>query len=130
MDFQKKDQQKIQSLYKKKLLKQQQVLTYSGFVQGNEADIEDMFNHEFYIGLVNGAYESSIAPSDLPNKSSRIIRRVAEHLKKNPLPKSASFNHYRPARYFIDNMDSLKTELSDSEYARFQKLFDALNALL
>ena len=130
MDYQKKDQQKLQNLYKKKLLKQQQVLTYSEYVEGNEADIEDMFNLDFYIELVNGAYESSIAASDLPNKPPRIIRRIEEHLKKNPLPENAEFNHYRPARYFSDNIGSLTTKLNDLELTRFQKVFDALNALL
>lgn len=130
MDYQKKDQQKLQNLYKKKLLKQQQVLTYSEYVEGNEADIEDMFNLDFYIELVNGAYESSIVASDLPNKPPRIIRRIEEHLKKNPLPENAGFNHYRPARYFSDNIDSLTTKLSELELTRFQQVFDALNTLL
>ena len=55
IDYQKKDQQVIANLYKKKLLSKKRVVTYADFVSGNEADVEDMFNPEFYMKLVNGS---------------------------------------------------------------------------
>ena len=130
IDFQKKDQQNIENLYKRKLLKQQKVLTYADYVEGNEADVEDMFNPSFYLKLVNGAYGSSIAVGDLSNEHPRILRRIEEYLKKNPLPNNAKFNHYRPARYFSENFASLAKKLSEKELERFQEAFTALNALL
>ena len=59
IDFQKKDQQAIENLYKGKLRKKKQVLTFADFTGGTEADIEDMFATEFYIGLMNGEFEVS-----------------------------------------------------------------------
>ena|SRR5437773_8105760 len=56
LDLQKKDQQKIENLYKQKLLQQNHVLTFSDFTNMKEADIEDMFEPDFYLELVNGAY--------------------------------------------------------------------------
>ena len=53
IDFQKKDHQSIENLYKSKLLKQQQVMTFVDFTGTGEADIEDMFDPDFYLKLVN-----------------------------------------------------------------------------
>ena len=130
IDFQKKDQRSIENLYKKKLLSEKQVVTYADFVSGNEADIEDMFNPEFYLELVNGAFGSSVVLADLPQEHPRILRRLEKYLEKNPLPNDAPFNHYRPARYFTENIGSLADKLSEPELPRFAQAFKALNALL
>lgn len=130
IDYQKKDKQSIENLYKRKLLEKKQVLTYADFLSGNEADIEDMFNVGFYLKLVNGEFGSSVAVGDLPDGSPRILVRLEQHLAKNPLPKNLSFNHYRPARYFIENIGTLKSELTEPQLDRFRQAFTALNALL
>ena len=130
VDYQKKDQQSIQNLYRKKLLRKNHVLTYADFVSASEADIEDMFSPEFYLKLVNRTFKSSVVLADLPEGHPRILRRLEQYFAKCPLPENASFNHYRPARYFTDNIGSLADELSERELNRFQQAFDALNALL
>lgn len=130
IDYQKKDQQNIENLYKRKLLKKQKVITYANYVKGNEADIEDMFNTGFYLNLVNGAYGSSINVGDLSSNHPRVLRRIEEYLVNNPLSNGAKLNHYRPARYFSENIASLAKKLSDKELERFQQAFTDLNALL
>ena len=40
------------------------------------------------------------------------------------------FSHYRPARYFAENISLLKGEISKKTLDRFEKAFQALNALL
>ena len=130
IDYQKKGRQSIENLYKRKLLKKKNVLTYADFVTGNEADIEDMFNAGFYLKLVNGEYGSSVVVSDLPEEPPRILSRLEQHLEKNPLPNGARFNHYRPARYFAENIGSLESELTEPQLDRFRQAFAALNALL
>ena len=130
IDYQKRDQQSIENLYKKKLLRKNYVLTYADFVSKGEADIEDMFDPKFYLKLVNGALGSSIKLANLPRTQPRILRRLNQYFDKNPLKNGASFNHYRPARYFTDNIGSLADELSERDLGRFQKIFDKLNVLL
>ena len=100
IDYQKKDQQSIENLYKKKLLKQQQVLTYVDFVEGDEADVEDLFDTEFYLKLVNSEFRVSLTADDIPKGSPRIISRLESRFRDNPLPDDVKFNHYRPALYF------------------------------
>ena len=130
IDFQKGDQQNIENLYKRKLLNKRNVLTYADFTGSGEADIEDMFSSDFYLKLVNGAFGSSIELTDLSSKHPRILRRLEEYLDSRPLPNSAIFNHYRPARYFSDNIRSLTDDLSDQDLDRFEQAFVALNSLL
>ena len=135
IDFQKKDRQIIENLYKKKLLKQNQVLTYANYVEDTEADteadIEDMFDAEFYLPLVNKEFGVCVTVDDLPECSPRIIKRLERHFENNPLPNSQSFSHYRPARYFSENIGSLKSEdLTRLRLDRFQNAFADLNKLL
>ena len=130
IDYQKKDSQRIEDLYKRKLLKKKNVFTYADYVQGSEADVEDMFDPKFYLDLVKGAFGSSVALADLPENHPRILRRLEEYLERNPLPNNEIFNHYRPARYLSENIGCLENELSGQELDRFEQAFKALNALL
>lgn len=130
IDYQRKDRQRIEDLYKRKLLKKQKVFTYADFVQNSEADIEDMFEPAFYLKLVNETFGSSIATAELPGNHPRILHQLEEYLENNHLPNSEKFNHYRPARHLSENIGSLESDLSESVLARFEKAFNALNALL
>ena len=130
IDYQKKDQQKIENLYKTKLLRQNQVLTYAEFVERDEADIEDMFTPEFYLKLVSEEFETSVTVDNLPPGSPRILRRLENYFENNPLSNDVSFNHYRSALYFSKNLNSLENDLTETDLDRFQKVFDALNQLL
>ena len=129
MDIQNRDRQKIENLYKKKLLKKRKIITYANYVEDDEADIEDMFDERFYIKLVNQEYKFSISLSDFRKSCPRILRRIDEYFKRH-LPNTVGFNHYRPARYFSDNITSLEKEICEDTLCRFQKVFDSLNALL
>ena len=129
IDYQEKDHQKIDDLFKRKLLKKKNVLTYVDYVQGSEADIEDMFDPEFYLKLVNRIFGTSFALNQLPEHP-RILRRLEGYLKGNPLPNNQTFNHYRPARYLSENIGSIENELSGQVLDRFERAFKALNALL
>lgn len=132
LDLQKKDQQKVENLYKQQLLKQNHVLTFADFTGTKEADIEDMFDPQFYLNLVNAEYASQLPkPIELKDlgKHPRILVNIEEWLKTNPF-KSGSFNHYRPARYFVENVASVGPKLDKGALERFGSAFKALNTLL
>ena len=130
IDFQKQGQQSIENLYKSKLLKKQQVITFADFTGASEADIEDMFDPEFYLKLVNSEFSASLKSSQLSSTLPRILQRIEKRLEKHSLPKNVQFNHYRPARYLSESIGSLEGELTDETLDRFQRAFDALNQLL
>jgi len=134
IDLQKKDQQSIENLYKKKLLKKGNVLTFSDFTGTSEADIEDMFDIDFYLNLVNAEYhtelKSPIKQKMLLSKSPRIIPNLEDFFHANPTKTGAQFNHYRPARYFAENTAKLAQTIPSTTMDRFEAAFKALNALL
>ena len=133
LDIQNADRPSIEDIYKKKLLKKKQVLTYGDFTNKNEADVEDMFDKKFYVKLVNLEFEkqlsSPIKISDLNPKTPRIVRAIEEFLEKNPL-KSGGFSHYRPARRFTEQVEKLWGDVSDGTKDRFEAAFQELNKLL
>lgn len=130
IDYQKRDRQSIENLYKTKLMEKKKIHTYADFVEADEADIEDLFGDEFYLQLVNGEFETNLTVDDLPIGSPRILRRLEKYFKQNPLPSNVNFNHYRPARYFSEKNEKLESQLTDLQLKRFQKVFDTLNDLL
>ena len=117
-----------------KLLKKKNVLTFADFTGTNEADIEDMFDVDFYLNLVNNEFKSNlqkpISRTSLNNKLPRITVQLDAYFKKNPMKKNTSFNHYRPARYLAENIGALKSDISNTTLDRFEQAFNSLNALL
>jgi energy-coupling factor transporter ATP-binding protein EcfA2 len=134
MDFQKRHRQMIDNLYKKKLLEKSHVLTFADFTGKSEADIEDMFEPDFYVGLVNQEFakelRSAIDPARLNTAVPRIISAIEQHIAATPLKTGSTFNHYRPARYFVENLSTLSSQVSAATLTRFEEAFKALNRLL
>jgi predicted ATP-dependent endonuclease of OLD family len=134
IDIQSKDQQNIENLYKRKLLKKQNVFTFADFTGASEADIEDMFDIDFYLNLVNNEYSANIdkpiTEKMLGSKSPRILSRLKDYFQANPLKAGAEFSHYRPARYFSQNATQLASLIPLTTLDRFEAAFKEINALL
>ncbi len=94
--------------------------------------MEDMFDADFYVNLVNAAYRNvmgqPISLDTLPNAGARLRDRVAEHFRINPLP-NMIFSHRRPARLFADNVEKLKGEVPAQAMNRFALLFAWLDSI-
>lgn len=133
LDIQNSDKQLIEDLYKKKLLTKKQVSTYADFAGTAEADVEDMFDRTFYLELVNGEFagqlSEKITKTKLNAKEPRTLRAIEAWLTENPM-KSGSFGHYRPARYFTEQLAKLWPKVSDETKDRFEAAFKHLNRLL
>jgi hypothetical protein len=133
LDIQSSDKQLIEDLYKKKLLTKKQVSTYADFTGTAEADVEDMFDRAFYLDLVNGEFAAQlpekITKTKLNAKEPRTLRAIDAWLADNPM-KSGSFGHYRPARYFTEQIAKLWPKVSDDTKDRFEAAFQHLNGLL
>lgn len=134
IDIQKKDRQKIESLYTRRLLAKSHVLTFGDFTSGSEADIEDMFDLSFYLKLVTLEYGSSFTKKplvkDLKKGNPRIVVRLEEFFEKNPTKEGNRFNHYRPARYLNENLGTLMNSVPVTTIDRFEEAFKRLNSLL
>lgn len=133
IDSQSADQQKIEGIYREKLLKKANVLTFADFTKTAEADIEDMFGAVFYLDLINAEFASQLGGelnlSTLKSKEPRILQRLEKYFAENPL-KHGAFSHYRPARYFNENLRALTPKIPKDAKERFEAAFQALNALI
>jgi predicted ATP-dependent endonuclease of OLD family len=133
IDYQKKDQPTLDNMYKQNLLKQSRVFTFADFTGTAEADIEDMFDPEFYLELVNGEYKDElpkrIFQGDLPQHP-RIVARLEQYFQRNALKNNVRFNPYRPARYFAEHASELSTRMSAKTQERFEAAFKAVNKLV
>ena len=133
LDVQSSDRPIIEALYKKKLLQKKKVLTYADFTGGSEADVEDMFDRDFYLNLVNEEYASVLKKpltlADLNAKQPRVVKTIEAVLEKAPL-KSGQFGHFRPARYFSEKLSDLAPKIDADTRERFSKAFEQLNSLL
>lgn len=134
IDIQKNDVQKIENLYKSKLLEKNKVLTYADFLNQNEADIEDLLGVDLYLKIFNLEYKTVLSKqlkkSDLKSRSPRIVVKLEEYLRDKPLKKETSYSHYRPARYFTEHLTDLENEISDETIGYFEEIFRKLNDLL
>ena len=122
----------IDNLHKKHLLRKNRVLTYADFTQTKEADIEDMFDEDFYLAMVNGALTDALSKpvtkGDLNQNVPRIAKRLEAYFEANPLADGQSFNHFRTARYFLDRIG--RDVPSSATLTRFEEAFVALNKLV
>jgi len=134
IDIQKKDVQSIENLFKKRLLDKSHVLTFGDFSGKAESDIEDMFEDAFYLDMVNEEYKNQLSKkikiTDLNNNIPRFIVRIEQYLEANPLKGGIKFNHFRPARYFNENLSKLSANVSDETKKKFENAFIKLNNLL
>lgn len=131
-----KDAQKIEQLYKSRLLSKKNVLTYADFTGTQEADVEDMFELAPYLALVNGEFQSAlqknITQAAVKSKKPRMVQRFEDYFDSNPLQGNERYNHYRPARFLAENSTTLAKTLRKSEKTldRFESAFKRLNSLL
>ncbi len=92
-----------------------------------------MFDEEFYLSLVNGAFKNALTKpvkmEDLNSNLLGINKKLEEYFKTHSLKNNQSFNHFRPAKYFLDTVDT-DNMLSDDTLDCFEKLFEALNQIL
>ena len=111
--------QRITGMVQRGLLSQNRlVLTNIAAPSGN-ADIEDLFDEDDYLGLYNGTYSTSLKASDLP-PGDRIVKRL-ENLQ-------GEFVHGEVAETLLRGYSDIT--FTDATLDRFAALIDALNQTL
>jgi hypothetical protein len=105
----------------------------SEFTGGGDADIEDLFDRDFYLDLVNRAYASGlsqpITPADLIPGDPRVVRAIEAYFGRHGIA-GGKFNHYRPAAVLLREQAGLASAISDTTISRADRLFARLNGLL
>lgn len=136
-DIAKGDKTKIENLKKANILKAGHFYTCADFTAKPEADVEDFFEPELFVELLNGAYKpptanlvtaASLASAD---STPRIVKK-AEALFRLMPTSVAEFDHFGPARWLLENPSVLDRNSSAVNLTldRFDAAFAAFNALL
>jgi len=131
-DYHKGLKNRVRSLRESEILKAGHLFSAEMFVDGDEADVEDLLGRDLYITLINECYSlgepqklPDIKPEDAPV---RVLLEVENHFKTLP----REFDHYTPAVFLTENAARFRSILSkhDEVLKRFEKLFKDLNGLL
>lgn len=133
-DFATNEKQRVDALVKNGFLKNEKLVLLSEFNGGKDADIEDLFGADFYVELVNQAYEGilkkPIKVSELP-AGGRIVKRIEQHINDNSLlGADKRFNHYKPAVYLQREMAALAGKVPKTAIDAFAAVFAKLNGFL
>ncbi len=105
----------------------------SEFTGGGDADIEDLFERDFYLELVNRAYASElsqpITTADLSPGDPRIVRVIEGYFRQHGIA-GGKFNHYKPAALLLREQATLAPMIADTTINLAASLFTRLNGLL
>jgi len=105
------------------------------YVDGDEADTEDLLGRSLYFELVNRCYglegDDALDPSSTRSEK-RVLLEVDKHLKMSLPADAPPVNHYQPALHLTENTGELVNELPDLDAAldRFEGLFRDVNSCL
>ncbi|BBJ23214.1 ATP-dependent nuclease [Candidatus Nitrotoga sp. AM1P] len=131
------DKTKIENLKKADILKAGHFYTCADFTNQAESDVEDLFDADLFVEMLNGAYkppaanavtkETLMAAATTP----RIVKK-AEALFKLMPASVADFDHFGASRWLLENPTVLDTDTAavNATLDRFEMVFKTFNALV
>ena len=128
VDDHKNERSIIENIHKKGLLDKNKIIKYSEFIDGDEADVEDMFEDDFYVDLVNHTFGTSVSVADL-DQGDLIAYRIKTFLEGNTA-QDTNLRHGKVAIHLEVNIDSFEGKISEDTLGRFQNLFNKINKLI
>lgn len=131
------DKTKIDNLRKANILKAGHFFTCADFVDQQEADVEDFFDVDLYVEILNGAYKppaANVVTRDAlidAAATPRIVKK-AEALFNMMPAEVANFDHFAPSRWLLENPSALEGDSPAvlSTLDRAEALFKQFNALI
>lgn len=131
------DKTKVENLKKADILKAGHFYTCADFTNQAESDVEDLFDAELFVEMLNGAYKPPVA--NAVNKESlmaaastpRIVKKAEALFKLMPAT-VAEFDHFGASRWLLENPSVLDVDTPAVTVTldRFEEVFKAFNALL
>jgi hypothetical protein len=131
------DKTKIENLKKANILKAGHFYTCADFTVQSEADVEDLFDADLFVDMLNGAYSPPAAnlvttvSLTAASQTPRIVKK-AEALFALMPESVEEFDHFAPSRWLLENPSVLDADTSavSATLERFEAVFKAFNAML
>lgn len=128
----------IERIRKSDILRAGHFFTIADFIDADEGDVEDLFNPELYVDMVNRCYELpegariTVEKLDEDTSTPRIVKKMESQFKLMP-PEMPLFSHYAPADYLLRRNPSLlscDSEAVEETLTAAEEIFRTFNALL
>jgi predicted ATP-dependent endonuclease of OLD family len=114
---------RLVDLVERKIISKNKVIDLLKFARSNKAaDLEDLFEPEWYLMLLGECRIAEIEIAEMKSKENRIVLRIEHHL-------GHKYSHYIPAGHLKRHPELLAT-IGEDALARFERLFDTLNKLV
>jgi predicted ATP-dependent endonuclease of OLD family len=114
--------QKVNSLVERGIIGGQNLIPLNEISHTPEADIEDLFDENFYLDLIDRSGAPSLKAVKLKG-SGRITKRIDAAI-------GTTFDHYQPARYLLEHQVELLKGIDTATIDRFEELFKRANTLV
>ncbi len=133
-DFERGQKRKLEDLYKSALLANERIILATDIAGKDEADVEDFFEPEFFVDLVNKTYElagkqtltvDKLMKADEATK--RLVKKFEAYFRVLP-PEAREYSHYDPALFLLQNpgllegKEAYKTKSLDRFEVAFAKI--------
>lgn len=137
-DYAKGQKNKVELLRQSQLLQAGHVFTIADFCTKSEADIEDLFEPDVFVEIINKTYNLPsphlLTPQtldDADKSTERQVLKAQAYFRTLPAP-IAEFDHFTPANWLIQHPEIFSENIAGLEptFARFESVFSKLNALL
>ena len=132
------DKRKLERITESGILQAGHLYSITDFIDADEGDVEDLFERELLIQIVNACYsldDSMALTIDKLNSttttSTRIVKRVEELFRLMP-EQMPIFNHFAPSSWLIRNPEALDGDSDPIKRTleRAESLFNTYNELL
>jgi len=130
------DKSKIENLKKADILKAGHFYTCADFTNQTESDVEDLFEPDLFVVMLNGAYKPpavNVVTNDALISAAPTPRIVKKEALFKLMPATvAEFDHFGASRWLLENPSILDadTPAVNATLDRFEEVFKAFNALL
>lgn len=132
IDSSTKDQGAVKRLQDNKQMRPKALIKVSEIVGRPNADIEDLFDLDYYLTLVNIAYGDLLAhpitPADLNNDIPRVVQRIEEYFRETNI-NNGRFDHYRPAAVLLRPSQATASP-SSTTLDLAEQLFGKINSVI
>ena len=115
--------QKVADLVRRGLLDASRLVPVTEFTGTREADIEDMFDRDWYLGVLEKSKVGKIAKTKVKDPEQRIVKLVELALGER-------FDHFQPAGFLLGAGNQMMSSIDEATIDRFEALFSRLNDLL
>lgn len=131
------DKRKLERITQSGILQAGHLYSIIDFIDSAEGDVEDLFDTEFFIHIVNECYALddpfalTIEKINSVTDTTRIVKRVEALFRL--LPDTVPvFNHFLPASWLIRNTSALEenTEAVERSLAVAERVFEKYNSIL